>query len=99
MKAFSEIPDNSMIIVQGHQLKAIMGDFEKEITKKIEHMGNPARSISVSEAAELIGVSPNTVKSLIKDGHLEGFRNGRGGRNIQLRMSQVIEYVESKKLA
>lgn len=47
------------------------------------------RYITVAETAEYLQVSPATVRRLIADGELTGYRMGRTGRTIRVDLNEI----------
>ncbi|WP_046317849.1 helix-turn-helix domain-containing protein [Mycobacterium sp. UM_Kg1] len=47
----------------------------------------PRRWVSVADAAEHIGVTPNTIRAMIADGRLSGYRAGK--RLTRLDLNEV----------
>lgn len=47
----------------------------------------PRRYVSIADAAEYLGVTDRTVRQMIADGRLTGYRNGK--RLIRLDLNQV----------
>jgi excisionase family DNA binding protein len=49
------------------------------------------RYITVAEAAEYLQISDRTVRRLIADGELNGYRMGRSGRVIRVDLNEIDE--------
>ena len=49
------------------------------------------RYITVAEAAEHLQISEKTVRRLIADGELNGYRMGRSGRVIRVDLNEIDE--------
>ena len=49
------------------------------------------RDITVAEAAEYLPISDRTVRRLISDGELTGYRMGRSRRTIRVDLSEIDE--------
>jgi excisionase family DNA binding protein len=49
------------------------------------------RYISVAEAAEYLQISDRTVRRLIHDGELNGYRMGQSGRVIRVDLNEIDE--------
>jgi excisionase family DNA binding protein len=58
------------------------------------------RNYTVSEVAKILGVTPYTVRTYLREGKLEGFKNTDSGRsnNDRWRVKESIlkKYLESK---
>lgn len=59
-------------------------------------MPEDAEWLKPSEAAELIGVSVNTLKRLVKEGYVKAYRV-EGVRGIQFRKGDVLELLKEVK--
>jgi excisionase family DNA binding protein len=53
-------------------------------------------TITVNEAAEMLRVSPQSVRRWLKDGHLQGTKVGKG-KLWRLSRSEVEKYLNSKE--
>lgn len=51
------------------------------------HKSRPRRWASIQEAADYLGVTDRTIRTMISDGRLDGYRNGR--RLIRLDLNEV----------
>jgi excisionase family DNA binding protein len=49
------------------------------------------RYISIAEAADYLQISTRTVRRLIRDGELNGYRIGQSGRLIRVDMNEIDE--------
>jgi excisionase family DNA binding protein len=49
------------------------------------------RYITVTEAAEYLQISDRTVRRLIRDGELNGYRMGRSRRTIRVDLNEIDE--------
>jgi excisionase family DNA binding protein len=49
------------------------------------------RYITVAEAAEYLQISDHTVRRLIRDGELNGYRMGRSQRTIRVDLNEIDE--------
>ena len=49
------------------------------------------RYITIAETAEYLQVSTHTVRRLIADGELNGYRMGRSGRTIRVDLNEIDE--------
>lgn len=49
------------------------------------------RYITIAEAAEYLQISDRTVRRLITDGELTGYRVGRSGRLIRVDLNEIDE--------
>ncbi len=49
------------------------------------------RYITIAEAAEYLQISGRTVRRLITDGELNGYRMGRSGRTIRVDLNEIDE--------
>ncbi len=47
------------------------------------------RYISIAEAADYLQISTRTVRRLIRDGELNGYRIGQSGRLIRVDMNEI----------
>lgn len=51
--------------------------------------------VNMKEAAEILGVNPQTMNKII---HAEGFKYTRLGRKILINKSKMLEYMENHKI-
>lgn len=49
------------------------------------------RYITIAEAADYLQISDRTVRRLITDGELNGYRMGRSGRTIRVDLNEIDE--------
>jgi len=77
---------------------------EQAMSDKTQREKLPALTVSVNEAADLLGVSPDTVRRLIADGGEDGlpaFRAGRGKvkSKVLIRRAALDAFIEKRELA
>jgi excisionase family DNA binding protein len=55
--------------------------------------------VAVAEAAQMLGVSRDTVRRLIADGDLPAFRCGRGRRkgHVRIRLDAITDFIERRE--
>jgi excisionase family DNA binding protein len=51
------------------------------------------RYITIAEAAEYLQISDRTVRRLISDGELNGYRMGRSRRTIRVDLNEIDEHL------
>ncbi len=54
------------------------------------------RSITVGKAAELLGVTPVTVRQMISRGELRAWRIGGGAGHYRIEFQAIREYIASR---
>lgn len=89
MKTIQDINDSSILVIHGKELKAILTNFQEGITRKIEHLGNPARWVKSREAEQVLGVSKSTLRRLVEDGKLTPSREQR---DLTFCLADLIAY-------
>lgn len=89
MKTIHDIPDSSILVIHGHELKSMISDLTESITAKIETMGNPARMVKTTEAKDVTGLSRSSLMRLVDAGELHPVKSGR---DLKWSLSELLEY-------
>lgn len=67
-----------------------------ELRRRVDLLeGQVPDLVSTEEAAEMLGLHPNTVKAMIRDGRLPATKPG-AGRNWKIARAEVLRILESK---
>lgn len=63
------------------------------MTLRLAHEPLPRQAISVARASEIMGDDPSTVRRLLEDGELEGYRGGQG--KVRPRWRVYVDSIEA----